>query len=231
MQVPCMWLTSSKEHENSTSQGAKANCRNTPLYSAPSRKSSLSGKTLAQGTSSFWMSRPNRKGWEGRVRPSRGWQVGEKKSIPAWSLLPRKVLVNVTLSSSSKNFPVTEYNDSVVKLFFLSQNKDTLINGSVDLHPTFLGFLVNIEIEWEDVFRKSFFFWQTFQQKHQLFLTQSLKPVRAKTPALSTAVWTTKQKHKEFRWESMQYFFVLFFYIFIQYKYCVCWDILHSTHR
>lgn len=34
---------------------------NLPLYSAPSRRSSLSGKTLAQGTSSFWMSSPNRK--------------------------------------------------------------------------------------------------------------------------------------------------------------------------
>lgn len=84
---------------------------NTPLYSAPSRRRSLIGKTFAQGTSSFWMSRPNRKGWEGRERPSRGWQVGEKKSIPAWSLLPRNVLVNVTLSNSSKNLPETREHD------------------------------------------------------------------------------------------------------------------------
>lgn len=79
-----------------------------PLYSDPSRRRSLSGNTLAQGTSSFWMSRPNKNGGLGSVRPSSGWKVGERKSIPAWSLLPRKVLVNVTLSSSSKNLPGTE---------------------------------------------------------------------------------------------------------------------------
>ena len=60
---------------------------------------------------------------------------------------------------------------------------------------TFLGFLVNVEIECEEVFWKSFFFWQTLQQKHQLSLTQSLQPVRAKTPALSAAVWI-KQRHR-----------------------------------
>lgn len=94
-----------------------------PLYSDPSRRRSLIGNTLAQGTSSFWMSRPNKKGWLGRVRPSRGWNVGGRKSIPAWSLLPRKVLVNVTLSSSSKNLPETEYN-----CFPLIQNKSVKRN-------------------------------------------------------------------------------------------------------
>lgn len=79
-----------------------------PLYLDPSRRRSLSGNTLAQGTSSFWMSRPNKNGWLGSVRPSSGWNVGVMKSIPAWSLLPRKVLVKVTLSSSSKNLPGTE---------------------------------------------------------------------------------------------------------------------------
>lgn len=164
--------------------------RHAPLYSAPSRRSSLSGKTLAQGTSNFWMSRPNRKGWGGRVRPSRGWQVGEKKSIPAWSLLPRKLLVNVTLSSSSRNFPETEDQDSVAHLGFFP----SLTNVPDELLFTFLSFLVNVEIEREEVFRKSFFFWQTLQQKHQLSLPQSLKPVRAETPALPAAVWRSEQK-------------------------------------
>lgn len=117
--------------------------------------------------------------------------MGEKKSIPAWSLLPRKLLVNVTLSSSSKNFPETEQRDSEAVCFSCKQK---LTQKVLDVLSTFLGFLVNVEIEREEVFWKSFFFWQTLQQKHQLSLTQSLQPVRAETPALPAAVWT-KQKH------------------------------------
>lgn len=97
----CSWMKS--WHKNSSTAVTQGNY--TPSYSDPSRRSSLSGKTLAHGTSSFWMRRPNRKDWGGSVRPSRDWQVGGKNSIPAWSLLPRKLFVNVTLSSSSTNFP------------------------------------------------------------------------------------------------------------------------------
>lgn len=139
--------------------GAHSQLQNEPLYSVPSRRSSRRGNTLAQGTSSFWMSRPNRKGWGGRVRPSRGWHVGEKKSIPAWSLLARNVLVNVTLSSSSKNFPVTQFKGSVVSSSSLVYRLEKLETNSRYVLPTFLGFLVNVEIEREEVFRKNFFFW------------------------------------------------------------------------
>lgn len=173
------------------------------------------------------MSRPNRKGWEGRVRPSRGWKVGEKNSIPAWSLLPRKVLVNVTLSSSSKNFPVTEDNISVVVRFAFWT--ETLTNGFYVL-STFLSFLVNVEIEWEEVFWKSFFIWQTLQQKHQLFLTQSLQPIRAKTPTLSTTVCEVKQKHKETKLIKSveEHAKTSMFLLFIQSNWNVCWNIYYS---
>lgn len=101
------WIRLSPGHTQNISPDVSEG--HSPLCSAPSRSSSLSGKTLAQGTSSFWMSTPNRKGWGGRVSPSRGWQVGEKKRIPPWSLLPRKLLMKVTLPKSSTNFPAAQH--------------------------------------------------------------------------------------------------------------------------
>lgn len=84
----------------------------------------------------------------------------EKNSIPAWSLLPRKLLVNVTLSSSSRNFPGTEN----IILEMLSSWVVKGEHAAVQQAPsTSLGVLVNGEIECEKVFRKTFFFWQTLQ--------------------------------------------------------------------
>lgn len=62
--------------------------------------------------------------------------------------------------------------------------------------PTFLSFLVNVEIQREEVFGKHFLIWQTLQQKHQLFLTQSLQPGGAETPALSTGTCWPKSTRR-----------------------------------
>lgn len=62
---------------------------------------------------------------------------------------------------------------------------------------TFLGILVNTKIECEEVFGNSFLLRQTLQQKYQLFLSQSLQPIRAKTPAFPARVWETKHTVRE----------------------------------
>ena len=102
----CQMLTCFNDFHHNYKKSSVQHPRSLPLCPVPSRSSNRKGNTLAQGTSSLWMSRPKRKGWGGRLRPSRGWQVGEENSIPPCSLLPRKLLVNVTLPRSSTNFPV-----------------------------------------------------------------------------------------------------------------------------
>lgn len=83
-----------------------------------------------------------------------------------------------------------------------NQTKGVQVSSCRCLCCTFLGFLIDVEIEWEEVSREGFLIVETLQQEHQLLLTQGLQPVGAEAPAVSAAIWnhqTTAQENLQVR--------------------------------
>lgn len=77
---------------------------------------------------------------------------------------------------------------------------------------TFLCILVYTNIQVEYISRQAVFLWETLDYKHQLFLANSLKTIRAQTPALLLTIYNTNREtesndvHQMNKWNMITYF-------------------------